>query len=399
MHDPTFRNEYARFQADPKTVSLSWLALFFAVLGVSVIALDEESNLLRDLGRGSCASKNVATLTSRYRAAALQCLEADHYLWRHNLHTLQALIILIYGINHTHGQSWALLGLAKNIAYSLGCHVDPDTFGLPLLEAEQRRRCWATLSMLYTVQNTALGNLDPVPLPTNVKLPLDLDDDKLMEEVNMTVTAREGPSQMSYVIYKFRLYDLCSRICALLFSNRESISYDSILELEADIAAQQDVWNVQYLADAQRPAFPEHHAVHADILFGYSYQLLLLLHRPVLMQQYAKNPTISFTPEQALGSRTRCIQSARALLKIQRTGHETYAFRPYRWYNRGLGSFQAFHAAVVIARVCGDPGLEKQEAAQLRRELGDSLRVFESIAASGMSRICEKTVPILRYLK
>ncbi|KAK3943408.1 hypothetical protein QBC46DRAFT_447025 [Diplogelasinospora grovesii] len=162
LHDPTFLADYARFRAQPESMPLSWLALLFAVLSIAVTALDEGNGLLRDLGKSSIASKSIATLTSRYRAAAFRCLEGDHYLWRQNLRTLQALILLIYGINHSHGQSWALLGLIRNVALSLGCHVDPDHFGLGIVEAEQRRRCWAALTMLYMIQNACLGSIDVV---------------------------------------------------------------------------------------------------------------------------------------------------------------------------------------------------------------------------------------------
>jgi hypothetical protein len=122
-------------------VSFSWLALLFYILSISVTALDEESTLPYDLGWNDSMMNNIASLQSRYRMAAMQCLAADQYLWKHNMQTLQALILLIYGINHSHGQTWALLGTSYNIALSLGCHIDPDAFGLDIVQCEERRRC------------------------------------------------------------------------------------------------------------------------------------------------------------------------------------------------------------------------------------------------------------------
>ncbi|PNP51407.1 hypothetical protein THARTR1_07953 [Trichoderma harzianum] len=142
LHDPSFYREYAQFRVSPEGAPLSWLALLFAILSVAVMALEEEDAcLLHDLGSTTSAAKNIDILTSRYRAAAMQALQADNYLWRHTRHTLQALIIIIYSINHSHGSSWTLLGMARNIAFSLGCHVDPDNFDLGLVETEERRRC------------------------------------------------------------------------------------------------------------------------------------------------------------------------------------------------------------------------------------------------------------------
>lgn len=385
---------------------LSWLALLFAVLSVAVTALDEGSDLLRDLGKSPIASKSIATLTSRYRASALRCLEADHYLWRQNLQTLQALILLIYGINHSHGQSWALLGLTRNVALSLGCHVDPEHFGLDLVEAEQRRRCWAALTMLYMIQNTCLGSIDSAPIQNSVRMPLDVDDDELTASSVSTNTHiarsdRDRVSQMSYLLHKFRLYDICARICSYLFSENSLPSYDVISDFDKEISAQQEAWNRQYLRDTRHSNLPSHHAAHLNILFGYSHQLFLLLHRPVLMQtQTEDGNTQQYAPSQVLSSRTRCLKSASALLGIHRLLNETDAFRPYQWYNHGLGSFHAFHAAVFIAYICGTSTyLGADYLASLRRELEGSVTTFEAIAATGRSRICEKAAPVLRRLR
>ncbi|KPM42792.1 hypothetical protein AK830_g3751 [Neonectria ditissima] len=137
LRDPTFDAAYSRFREESNQISLSWLALLFAILSVAITAVPEENTLLQELGRCKTASENISLLCTRYRAAAMKCLEADHYLSRHNLHTLQTLVLLIYGINHTHGQSWALLETARNIALSLGHHVHPNSFDLDLITAEK----------------------------------------------------------------------------------------------------------------------------------------------------------------------------------------------------------------------------------------------------------------------
>lgn len=405
MHDPTFLADYAQFRAHPESTPLSWLALLFAVLGIAVTALDEGSDLLRDLGKSSNASKSISTLTSRYRAAAFRCLEGDHYLWRQNLQTLQTLILLIYGINHSHGQSWALLGLTRNVALSLGCHVDPEYFDLDLVEAEQRRRCWAALTMLYMIQNTCLGSIDTVPIQSSVKLPLDVDDDQLTTGAATTQSSakhRGAPSQMSYLLYKFRLYDICARICTHLFSENSLPTYEAISNFDREISAQQDAWNLKYLRDTRHASLPSHHAVHLNILFGYSHQLFLLLHRPVLVQAHREGGARlqQYAPGQVVSSRTRCLESASALLGIHRLLYENDTFRPYQWYNHGLGSFHAFHAAVFIAYICGtSTDLDADYLASLRQELEASVSTFEAIAVTGRSRICEKAAPVLRHLR
>jgi hypothetical protein len=102
LHDPTFEEQYANFGIDPESMPLSWLALLFAILGTSITALGTSSELLPDLSRQKSAVDQIAELSERYRRAALRCLEADNYLWQQNVTTLQ---ILIYSINHSHGQT------------------------------------------------------------------------------------------------------------------------------------------------------------------------------------------------------------------------------------------------------------------------------------------------------
>jgi hypothetical protein len=387
LHDPTFDADYSQFESDPESMSLSWLALLFTILSIAVTALDDKK-LLRDLGKKSSNSQNIATLSSRYRSAAMQCLAADQYLWRHTLYTLQALILMIYGINHTHGQSWALLGTTCNIALAIGCHIDPNHFGLELIPCEERRRCWAALTMLYTIQNTSVGSLDPRGLPTDVAMPANVNDSDL---VDGRIVSNASPTQMSYVLHKFALYNLCSRLCADIFGTQRP-SYDMIMDLDQSITNEQQKWNTSFLLDTQHgSSLPLHHLVQLNILNGYAHQLLLLLHRPVLM-----NTASMVGPIQIKLSRDRCIESARVLLSIHTTLFESPEFKQFQWYNQGLGSFHAFHAAIFLF-VALASSVDSAQYYEVKQTLDTSLTVFESMV--NRSRICEQAAPILRYLR
>lgn len=330
----------------------------------------------------------------------MKCLEADRYLWQHNLYTLQALIVLIYGINHTHGPSWALLGTARNIALSIGCHIDPEGFGLAPVQVEERRRCWAGLNMLHTIQNTVLGNIDPVQTYSTTKLPLDINDSQLVLGINIPTSPDNGPTQMSYLLSKFELYALGSRICSSVLIHNQTPSFEVIMSLDAELQAQQESLNVKYLIDTATSPLPDYHAAHLNILFGYSHQLILLLHRPVIMQLHsASENSQPYSPEQISASRDKCLESSRALLGIHRMLYENEGYRLYAWYNRGLGSFHAFHAAVFLTYVCGTAtDLEVPMVQLLRRDLQDTLEIFQRMERSGLSNICQRTTPILKKL-
>jgi len=65
--------------------------------------------------------------------------------------------------------------MTYNVTIALACHIDPSAFNVDPIQREERRRCWAGLMMLYTIQNTALGNPDPSwKISNDVQLPADV---------------------------------------------------------------------------------------------------------------------------------------------------------------------------------------------------------------------------------
>lgn len=275
--------------------------------------------------------------------------------------------------------------MTYNIAIALGCHIDPEHFDLTPIQCEERRRCWAGLMMQYTIHNICLGNLDPSWRTTSqVKLPADVNDSNITSTGIGIIAA--GPTQMSYLLFKFRLYDVSARICRDALVSEPKLS--TIRELDREISLIQESWESRYLKDSTFDALPTHHAVHLHILYAYSHQLSLLLHRPF----FAKSILGLDVPND---SQVRCIASAEALLDIHQTLTETPEFRPFIWYTNGLGSFHAFHAAAVLAVTLLMP-IYKPQYGKFRQILNQTLARFED--AAGRSKICEKSARILRFL-
>lgn len=212
--------------------------------------------------------------------------------------------------------------MAYNVAIALACHIDPEAFNLDLIQCEERRRCWAGLMMQYTIQNTFLGNPDPSwDVKYDVRLPADVNDtDITLSGIHKNCSA---PTQMSYLLFKFQLYELSAKICRQAFASTEP-SRSAIQELDRQICVAQETWDAKYLADSTFETLPTHHAVHLHILHAYSHQLFLLLHRPFFAQSILGLDV----PNE---SQIRCIASAEALLDIHRILSETPEFRLYMW--------------------------------------------------------------------
>lgn len=385
---PRFEEQYSLFCATPEAASLSWIALLFAILGTAVNAVDAESPILTALSRHATPSARIADLSARYRTAAMRCLEADQYLWRHNLQTLQALLVLIYGISHSHGQSWSLLGLACNIGVAIGCHVDPGTLELDVISCEERKRCFTGLRMLLISQSLAMGNLglQNGGIASNTPLPLDVADENISTGLSVSPSSHSASSPIAYMLSRFRLFKLCAEICGndILGSNAKM---DDVNRLDNAILMEKQIWQQRYGGgDAHPPTGLNF--VYMTMLEAYSCHISILLHTPVLA-----NPVL-YSAHNAW-SRHRCWESSRRMLEIHHLFDRSPDFKPFQWYHRGRGSFHAFHAAVCLTALVStsQPTDERNET----HDTADLLRgcLFRFQAMVDLSPVCARASPVL----
>jgi hypothetical protein len=276
--------------------------------------------------------------------------------------------------------------------------VDPSELNLDPVRGEQRRRCWAGLMLLYTIQSATLGNLTPMKLTASatVRLPADLDDEDIaihgVQHRHTEGSEAAPPTKMSYILLKFKLYNLASDICHFARARK---NWDTLLELENRICAEEQEHEARF-SDGQH--LPIYHVAHQYILNNYIHYLRLTLHRPFLVKHGTGSSRGGVYPrEQAPHSRAHCMRSAMALLG----NHEDLCcdprFKPYRWYVYSLGSFQAFLAAsTLIVLFDSEDDVTATHRAELRQALGKCLVRFENMAVR--SDMCFKAAAILRKL-
>ncbi|KAJ5591668.1 uncharacterized protein N7459_002037 [Penicillium hispanicum] len=396
LHDLTFEAEYQHFCHDPGSVSMSWLSLLFAILAIAVSALDDDDPLLSDLGRERTVSRNVKVLSARYRSAALRCLAADGVMTRQSINSLQALVLVSYARLHRGLPFWTLLGFTHHVAISMGCHIDPERFLLGPIEREERRRAWAALLVLYTIQNTSFGSLDQQMFTYDVKMPADVDDVDLLTGPAVSTTDPSSspsagrPTQMTYLLLNFRLHKISNRVCESIFSSPQGSRF-SVSQLEAEIMAIREGCDVRYQLDSKHAdPLPVYHQANMNILYSQIHQTLLLLFRPSLCR-YLQG---EITPETCI-SRAKCMASAKASLSIFHALAEPAQFSPYKWYTSGLGSFHAFHAAVVLAVGLMHPE-NPAEFDDTKEILKQALELFASLSVRSV--FCSKAVPVVRQL-
>ncbi|KAI9039877.1 Zn(II)2Cys6 transcription factor [Aspergillus affinis] len=390
LHDGKFESNYANFKQDPQKAPLPFIGLIFVALGLAVTAINKESAVLFDLGREASPAESARSLAAKYRQAAMRCLAADNFMWQHSLQTLQCLVLLIYAINHAQGPAWALLGTTLNIAIAMGCHVDPALLNLDPVEVQERRRAWAGLMMLYTIQNTCLGNLVPFTVENNVQLPADIEDTDIMPESlheimyrTEPLSRRSRPTKMSYILFKFRLYSLASSIC-ILSSEEYAPCWRKIQALDYQIQTELQAQSKRFTAQVDLPLY---HQAHSFILNNYTNHLILMLHRICLMKPH------EFEHASLKTSYEKCEEAALAMLSNHERLSLRYEFQPYSWYIHGLGSFHAFLAISTLLVL-----LRKEVDLSTPRHL--ILQAMQSCARrfheyAPQSEICKRAASIL----
>ncbi|KAB8270143.1 hypothetical protein BDV30DRAFT_241790 [Aspergillus minisclerotigenes] len=385
LHDLTFEAEYQRFCHDPSSVSTAWIALLFIILGIAVTALDDDDPLLSDLGREKTVSRNIKVLSTRYRSAALRCLAADGVFSRHSINSLQCLVLVNYARIHRGLPTWTLLGFTHHVAISMGCHVDPERFGLGPIEREERRRAWTGLMILYINQNNTFGGPDQRIHSQDVKFPLEINDVDLL--TGGTSEPAMQPTQTTYLLLEYQLSKISSMICETLFTFAPRFS---ISQIETEILAIHETCDKRYQLDASGETLPSHHLANLNTLYGHLHQLFLLSLRPNLCR-YLQGEV---TPE-TCSARAKCAASAKATLAIYQSLHDLPQYSTYKWYNSGLGSFHAFHAVVVLCAILMHPD-SQFEFTETHDLLWRSLDAFAAL--SNRSNFCSKAVPVIRQL-
>lgn len=351
IHEPTFNQWYDKFLRDPRAAPTTFLALLFAVFSIGVTSVGDDDPVLEELGHGTALHLKSRKLASKYQSAAIKALSADNFMWQHNLETVKTLTLLLYSTSHTTGPAWSLLGITLNIAMAIGCHVDPSNItGVDIVEAEERRRCWAALSMLHTIQNASLGLAAPT-LHSNVRLPLDCEDEDLETMSPNHGQSRNITSKMTYILQKINLYNLAASLCQMPLPNGQG-QYGEINILDEQIGYQENALEQKF--GQQMSQLPNYHQAQYHILSIYTNTLFITLHRPCL------SPQATITTSERRASLQRCTTAAFNILNSYRLLSTEEALQQYRWYIQGLGAFYALLAAATLVVVVSHPLAEDQ---------------------------------------
>ena len=228
LHIPSFWFDYQRYWNDPQNASNELRLKVLLVIGIGS-SLHKEENT--DIG--------FRKMVHRWVYAAQAWLSGPLEKDRLSVSALQidCLTILARQIFSVGADLvWTSMGSLVHKAMQINLHRDPKHItGIPVLQAEIRRRLWATI-----VEMTAQSSLDssmPATIPdSDTEAPSNINDD----EVDETTATLQPHPKGTYTATSFQILLLDSlpvrlRILHLLTSLNAQISYLDVLALSAEL--------------------------------------------------------------------------------------------------------------------------------------------------------------------
>ncbi|KAF4959282.1 hypothetical protein FSARC_10799 [Fusarium sarcochroum] len=388
LHGPTFQNQYLDFLKDPKRISLSWLALLFAILSLTLKTIEASDVGVTELWQDATLPRDLSAISQKYQNAAMMSLSQDQFLVRHDLCTLEALLILVFMISHNEGPEygWALLGNALNIGIALRCHMDAQ--GPNCIDRERRRRCWAGILVVHTHQSLCFRDIDLTFL-LNMKavMPAWVNDTDIQEHGLADLSPQSSQlTNMALMKFQVRLFQLSTQICEHI-SGSNRLSTTSLHQFDACVSKEQAEWDAAYLVNGKRSILDTASYAHWCMLQTYAHQLYLLLHRP-----FHSSRSSHFRNE----SRDKCIKSGLALLDIHHQFFELPRLKCYRWLVKGAISCNALHGAVALTSCMLDMP-EDSDLTEHISAIDGAVSRLEALKTK--SQACSHVYPILRCLR
>ncbi|KAJ3486002.1 hypothetical protein NLG97_g6703 [Lecanicillium saksenae] len=227
IHVPTVQPYVLEMTTNIANVPLDYQALLFSIMSMAVLSL-EEDEAIQMLGM----SREKALQT--FNAGAKAALIRFNYLKNYNMTSLQALMIYLFSLESridTHA-AWVMSATAVRLALKMGYHHDGEKLGMTPYETEMRRRIWWQLFLhdFKLGMFSGLSQQSSFNQKWDTKIPSNLNDADLFPGSTEPVRARDGPTEMIFVMIMCQVFDF----------KRMSATQDEEAELEAAILGQSD---------------------------------------------------------------------------------------------------------------------------------------------------------------
>ncbi|KAF2105997.1 hypothetical protein BDV96DRAFT_508566 [Lophiotrema nucula] len=216
LHVPTDELRMYSTIDNPSLALLENLALAFAIYFAAAVTV-EASEARSVLGH------DKETFLLRCKIGLEQSFAYSDFLDRPTITGLHALAVYLTALRvQNHGKGiWVLNGLATRIAESLGLHRDGDSLGISPFQAEIRRRVWWHLITRDGRAGEDYGLECKASLlhHTAVKLPSNLDDMDITQNMTTLPNSKPGYTSMTFSLINIELTQAMQKIANLATSS------------------------------------------------------------------------------------------------------------------------------------------------------------------------------------
>ena len=235
VHTYHFQRQYREFWADGATVNPLWLSMLFSICFMASLTggeIDLHALSHKDLANGR---HNI------FHEASGQCLILGKY-HRPQQFAVEALLMYAQCKNvrtlDPSREAGAILGMVVRMAYEMGYHRDPDSFGsFTIFEGEMRRRFWAVCKQMDLMISFMLGLPNNIHLDNcDTKSPRNLMDSDFDANTQALPKSRSEyePTKLLWFIVKDRQMISFSKVCQEALSFKER-SEAEIVQLDEEI--------------------------------------------------------------------------------------------------------------------------------------------------------------------
>lgn len=226
IHTYHFQRQYRGFWADPTKVDPLWLSILFSICCLSSLTRETA-------GPGRPLQRDTLPESPKFHTAAGQCLVIGEYHRPQKL-AIEALAVYAQCKNLTtldpSREAGMILGMVVRMAYELGYHRDPDSFGsLSVFEGEMRRRFWAACKHMDIMISFQQGLLSNICLEScDTKSPRNLLDSDFDVDTQVLPESRPEtePTKLLWFIVKDRQITSFSKVCKYMLSFKEHSEAD-----------------------------------------------------------------------------------------------------------------------------------------------------------------------------
>jgi hypothetical protein len=334
---------------------LMWIGLLFGMLCLAILATNEQHS-----------EAEVAV----YRARIVDCLVAGEYT-KSGPFVLETFIHYVYiefGIHVDADKDvWFLLALMVNLAKRMGYHRDPKHFpSMSPLQAEMRRRLWATIFMSDILVSNQMGM--PRMISTqqcDTAEPRNINDDDIDEHTTELPASRPETEYTSTlaIIARTRILTALGAVSDLLTS-LTPYSYDEVMRVNGILNEAADRLPPPLKRKSMAVTITESSQLIMSRLF-----VNHLFHKgKIMLHQRCCCATPSPQTRDVLGySRTACMDACLEMLRLQQILDEET--RPggrlsaMRWRLSSLVKHQFLTATMVLCALLhsGGEGLQRRE--------------------------------------